>query len=339
MIALLALACVPPAPEAVRVVAGAGDAGFYGDGGPATRAMLYLPTDVARLPTGELLIVDWNNHRLRAIDALGRIRTVAGNGWHGYATPGLPATDSAFENPIAAAVGPDGLVTLAAQHEGRVLRIAADGRVEVVAGTGTIGFSGDGGPATAAELADPTDVAFDRDGALYIADDVNHRVRRVDPVTGVIDTVIGTGVEGPPGEGLGTETAVSWPQNVLWDDTHDRLLVADTHGHRVCAWDRGTGIVTNVVGTGVAGYDGDGGPATDAALDTPRGLAVAPDGTLYVADSGNDVIRAVSPDGVVETVLAAPVHGPAGLWLDDGGLYIANQLEHQVIVWDPSASP
>lgn len=321
------LACSDPCPPGdACVVAGTGRAAYDGDGLLAVESSLYLPTDVLRWPDGRLAIVDYNNYRIRAIDSDGVLDTVAGTGDHGYATPGAAPLESSFENPIAAEVGPDGLVYVAAQHEGRVL-VLRDGVVEVVAGTGDLGYGGDGGDALAAELWDPTGLVFD--GAdLYVADDFTHRVRRVRD--GVIETVVG------PDD-------LDRPMGLSVDD--GRLYIADSGHHRIVAYDLDAGGLAVVAGTGTAGYDGDGGLASEALLRSPQGVLAA-DGVLFIADSGNHVVRRIV-DGTVDAFAGtafpaplgdaappdeAPLSLPTGLFLDSGGdLYVASMLAHQIV--------
>ena len=320
-------ACQDPCPPGdACVVAGDGRAAYDGDGLLAVESALYLPSGALRWPDGRLAIVDYNNYRIRAIDGDGLLDTVAGDGDHGYATPGAALLDSSFENPIAAVLGPDGLVYVAAQHEGRV-HVLRDGVVEVVAGSGVLAFGGDGGDALAAQLWDPVGLAFD--GAdLYVSDDFTHRVRRVRD--GVIDTVVGP-------------EDLDRPAGLAVDGRN--LYIADSGHHRIVAYDLDTGGLTVVAGTGESGHAGDGGPAAAAALRSPQGLA-AHDGTLFVADSGNHVVRRIV-DGTIDAFVGtafpaplgdharpdeAPLSLPTGLFVDDNGdLYVASTLAHQLV--------
>ncbi len=323
----LLLACKDPCPPGdACVVAGTGRAAYDGEGLRAVDSSLYLPTDVLRWPDGRLAIVDYNNYRLRAIDDAGVLDTVAGDGEHGYATPGAGLLDSAFENPIAAEIGPDGLVYVVAQHEGRVF-VLRGGVVEVVVGTGVLGYAGDGGDALAAQLWDPTGLVFDGDD-LYVADDLTHRVRRVR--AGVIETVVGP-------EDLDRPMGMSVDAGSLY--------IADSGHHRIVAYDLDGGGLSVVAGTGAAGYDGDGGPAVEAALRSPQGV-LAVDGTVFVADSGNHVVRRIV-DGTIDAFAGtafpaplgdagppdeAPLSLPTGLFVDTGGdLYVASMLAHQIV--------
>lgn len=309
------LACIPDPCAVGRVCAviGSGDAGFNGDG-PAREAWLYQPTDVGRLPDGRLAVADYNNYRVRALNADGTLETVAGNGEHAFARPGKSALESPFENPIVFEVGPDGALYIAAEHEGRVLRIRDD-LVEVVAGTGNIGFAGDGGDATAAELNAPSGLAFGDDGALYIADSETKRVRVVRD--GKIDTIVGGNGE------------LSHPQRLRWDD--GRLLIADPGQSRILAFE--DGILSDAAPGCDLAY------ATDARPDA--------DGSLWIADTNHHVVQRY--DGTCETVLGDGLPGvlfeddedpdgsvlsyPSGIFIEGPDVYVASQGGHQVVRW------
>ncbi|MEU1631119.1 RICIN domain-containing protein [Streptomyces sp. NPDC020096] len=163
----------------ISTVAGTGAATFGGDGGPATAAQLYYPTGVAVDSTGTLYIADQHNHRVRKITTDGKISTVAGTGAATFGGDGGPATAAQLKHPTGVAVDSTGTLYIADQHNHRVRKITADGKISTVAGTGAATFGGDGGPATAAQLKHPIGLAVDCVDTLYIADHVNHRVRKV----------------------------------------------------------------------------------------------------------------------------------------------------------------
>jgi RHS repeat-associated protein len=217
--------------------------------------------------------------------------------------------------------------------------------ITTVAGNGTAGFSGDGGPATEAALSYPYGVAVGPDGSLYIADANNYRIRRVGP-DGIITTVAGNGTYGSSGDGgPATEAALSYPYGGVAVDPDGSLYIGDTINGRIrrVAPD---GIITTVAGSGTYGFSGDGGLATEAALAHPRGVAVGPDGSLYIADSGNYRIRRVGPDGIIATVAgngtigfsgdggpatAAALSSPYGVAVGpDGGLYVVGQGSQRI---------
>lgn len=315
------------------VIAGTGLGGFDSDGQLATESRLNLPTDTLRWPDGRLVVVDYNNSRLRAVEPDGTLRSIVGNGIHEPAADGVAGEASGTEHPVTALIGPDGDVYIAEQHAGRVYAIR-DGLIDHVAGDGQLQFAGDGGPALEASLWDPVGLAFDGD-VLYVADDVTHRIRKIEG--GVIDTVAGTEVD----------DTFDRPLRIAVDPGGRRLLVADSAHHQIRAMDLDSYAVTVVAGTGERGYSGDGGDALEAQLNTPSGLAVDTDGTIYVADSVNHVVRAINPNGKIDTIIARGFPGPAydephpmedsrlsypsGLFLDGDDLYIANTMGHQIV--------
>jgi DNA-binding beta-propeller fold protein YncE len=228
---------------------------------------------------------------------------------------------------------------------------AATGRIDTVAGGGGAGSSGDGGSARSAQLLEPRAVVVDAGGGFYVADTFNHRVRWVDP-DGVVTTVLGTGVAGAAGDGgPGAQAQLNWPHSVALDPTGPRLLVADSANHRIRRLDLATGTVTTVAGTGQAGFGGDGGPATAALLNDPKGVLAGPRGEVYIADSANDRVRLVDPSGIISTLAgsgtagfsgdggaapAAQLHAPRALALDPAGnLYVADDNNDRVRRIDP----
>ena len=260
----------------ITTIAGTGSAGFAGDGGPATSARLNTPHGIVLDAAGNVYIADPPNQRIRKVDTSGRITTVAGNGSSGYNGDGIPATSARLNYPKGVEIGPDGLLYIADNNNHRVRAVDAGGIIRTVAGTGSSGFSGDGGPATAARLAEPRNVDFGPDGSLYIVDQVNDRIRRVGP-GGTISTFAS-------GFGLARDVAVDGAGNVY---------VADESRSRVYRVDP-AGTVSTFAGTGSSGDSGDGGAATAARLDHPRGVAWdAVRGVVLIADTSNHRIRRV----------------------------------------------
>ncbi|MEW6477234.1 MAG: NHL repeat-containing protein [Actinomycetota bacterium] len=277
---------------AVTTLAGTGQAAFSGDGGPATAATLHWPHGVAVDPPGAgLYIADSANHRIRRVDlASGVITTVAGTG-PGFSGDGGPAVAARLQDPKAVWVAPSGDLYIADSANERIRRVDRSGTIVTVAGTGVPGFSGDGGPATAAQFDGPRGLAGDAAGNLYVADDNNHRVRRIDPA-GIITTLAGNGTAASAGDGGPAPSAqLDHPRGVAVDG-RGHVFIAESMSHRVRMVDPG-GIISTVAGCGRSGYGGDGGPATVARLFEPRGVAVDTAGRLYVADTYNDRIRRV----------------------------------------------
>ncbi len=280
----------------ITTVAGTGTAGFSGDGGPATQAELDQPHGVAFTAGGTLLVADALNNRIRALSPGGAISTVAGTGAHGFSGDGGPATGATLGAPRGVAAVPGGGGYLIPDtDDDRVRLVRPDGVIVTVAGDGTRGFSGDGGPATDAELDRPFAAVALAGGGLLIADTGNDRVRKVSG-DGTIVTVAGNGIRGFGGDGgPATSASLNSPHNlaVLPDGG---FLVADEGSNRVRrVWPNGT--ITTAAGTGTAGFSGDGGRATAAELNQPKAIAVLPNlQGFLVADAANSRIRVVTID-------------------------------------------
>ena len=287
----------------VSTVAGTGVFGFSGDGGPATAAQLNFPTGVAVDVEENLFIVDDFNQRVRRVDRqTGFIDTVAGDGDIGFREDNVPATETSLDSPLQAAVDGAGNLYIAGNFSSRIRRVeATTGLISTVAGNGQFdatasGFSGDGEDAFAATLSFPQGLDFDISGNLYIADCDNNRVRQVDgDGTGIITTVAGNGVDGDSGEGgPALEASLSCPADV-WAHGSDLITIADFSNHRIKRVDLGTGLIQTVAGSGTEGDSGDGDSATAARLRNPSSIAVAGNGAIFIADSGNHRIRRVDP--------------------------------------------
>ncbi|MBB4664958.1 hypothetical protein [Conexibacter arvalis] len=361
---LLALAAVDArAADRIDTVAGGGDGGFAGDGGVATSALLTAPSDVAPLgAAGEAyLIADTSNHRIRRVDATGVITTVAGAGpccgaASGFAGSGVAATDPSvrLNQPRGVAALPGGGFLIADTFNHRIRRVDASGTITTVAGIGSATFGGDGGPAAAAFLRSPGGVAALPDGGFLIADTGNDRIRRVD-ASGTITTVAGNAFSGALGDGGPAASAtLSAPARVV-PLAGGGFLIADTGHHRVRRVDA-AGTITTVAGHGTAGFAGDGGPATAAALNEPEGVSVRADGAIAIADAGNERIREVDPAGVIRTIAGTGALGfsgdggppgtaqlsrPRALAYGAGRVWIADALNHRVraIAPEPTTTP
>jgi hypothetical protein len=280
-------------------IAGTNRNGFTGDGGPATSAELNLPMGVAVQPDGGVLIADSNNHRIRRVSPAGTITTVAGNGTEGFAGDGGAATAAELDLPVDVAATRDGGFLVADYGNDRIRRVSPAGTITTVAGTGADGFSGDGGPATAAKLGFPDSVSATADGGYLISDYEFNRVRRVSP-SGTISTVAGSGGLGQGGFAGDGGPALAARFDSISDavETPDGgMLISDTGNNRVRRVSP-AGTVTTVAGTGgwLGGFSGDGGLATLAQLSGPSGLAVTASGGVLVADTNNHRVRFVDTD-------------------------------------------
>ncbi len=321
----------------IHTVAGNGQQGYYGDGGPATAAKLDSPVGVTLDAQGHLLIADTLNGRLRRVDQSGTITTVAGCGITSGCSPdGLPLKRTRFVGVRGMVEDVGGSIYLAEETNHRVRKIDRNGVVSTVAGVGEAGFTGDGGPATEARLAYPADVAFDVGGNLYIADQQNHRIRRVLP-DGTIETYAGTGRVGAAGDGgPANEAELANPEGVAFDAAGN-LYIADTVNHKIRKINP-EGVISTHAGTGVPGSQGDGGLATMAQLLVPKSIAVAADGTVDVADLGADRVRRITTDGIIQTVSLG--RQPLAVTRDPAGnLYIGYVTEPgQLRVLEPDAT-
>jgi sugar lactone lactonase YvrE len=265
--------------------------GGIGDGFPATKASLSGPRGLVRDGSGNLLIADCANKRVRRVDASSQIMsTVAGTAAPRGVGDGGPATQAALACPSGLAVA-GGSLYIADAGADRVRRVDSSGTITTVAGDGSAGFGGDGGSATAAKLSAPSGVALDGAGNLYIADTANHRVRKVDGA-GKISTVAGNGAIGVGSDGVpATKAPVTSPTGVAVDPA-GKLIIAESGFARIRKVD-GSGIISTIAGDGIPGFSGDGGPATSATVNEPTQLVYDPAGNLFFSDRGNLRIRRI----------------------------------------------
>ena len=296
----------------ISTIAGSGERGFGGDGGPATKGLLNRPCAVAVDAESNLYIADYGNNRIRKVRRDGTITTLAGTGEAGYAGDGGLAVKAQLQGPYGVSVDQHGNVYVADQRNHRIRRITPDGTIASVAGTGRRGFSGDGGPATAASLAGADATVADSDGNLYIADTQNHRIRKVS-ADGTITTIAGSS-QGYSGDGgPAVRAQLNFPAALALDSAGN-LYVGDFRNHVVRKITR-DGIIHTVAGSGKRGFNGDNIPATKADLNEPGGVAALPDGSLIIADGVNCRVRCLGPDGVIRTIAGTGRKGYSG----DGG--------------------
>lgn len=270
---------------------------FSGDGGLATNARLNFPTAVAADGRGNLYIADTMNHRVRVVDiGTGRITTLAGTGQPRYSGDGGPAVAAGLNEPAALALDGRGTLYVADQSNNRVRAIDLEtGLIRTAAGIGSATYNGDNIPATDAAIAGPSGLACADDGTLFIADTFNGRIRAVDPVTGLIQTVAGDGGEYRyQGEEEPPSASLSRPSGIAVD-REGTLFLTDSDNHLVRRCDRRTGMCERVAGVGATGFSGDGGPALKAGLNYPFGIAADGQGCLVVADTFNHRIRTIVP--------------------------------------------
>ncbi len=281
----------------------------------------------------------------------GSVSTVAGTGEKGFAGDGGPAVAAQLNNPFGLGRGPDGALYVCDTDNQRIRRIAPDGTISTVAGNGSHGWSGDGGPAAAAALNEPYELAWDKAGNLYFVERMNHAVRRIDAKTGVISTVAGTGKPGFGGDGGPAVAAQLNQPHSLAFDAEGRLCVCDILNHRIRRIDLRSGRIETWAGTGEKKTARDGSRITGSPLHGPRALAFGADGTGWLAlREGNALLR-LDRDGTFRRVagtgksgftgnggpaLEATLSGPKGVSLDKAGhVYLADTESHSIRVYDP----
>ncbi len=363
---------------AINYVAGSGSVGFAGDGGSATATTtntgpgvaLYGPRAIAFDSAGNYYLADAGNGRIRKIDTKGIITTVAGNGTLGFAGDGSAATAANLNQPSGVALDKQGNIYIADTSNGRIRKVSSAGTISTVAGNGMVSYSGDGGPATGAQLNGPLGVAADNSGNLFIADSQNgvvrvvnkgaiasvgggtlviprsvatdaagnayvadaqdNRVRRVG-TDGTVTTYAGNGTNGFGGDGGPAANAQLNSPAAVAVDGAGNLYIADLGNLRIRKVSA-NGNISTVAGNGSQGYSGDGGPAINASLNTPLGVAVDPSGNLYITDSASQVIREVTLDGNIKTIAGTGEPGFTG----DGGSAASAQLASPIgIAADP----
>ena len=353
-ILLLTVLALPTlAAATVETLAGTGQSGATGDGGPAAEARVGNPYGLTLGPDGALYVCEIDTDRVRRIDMTsGEITTVAGTGQVGYSGDGGPAREAALSDPYEVRFDDEGNMYFVEMLNAVVRRVdAGTGKISTVAGTGERGYSGDGGPAVKAAFNRPHSIALDGKGSLYIADIGNHRIRRVDLASGIVTTFGGTGERAPTPDGapLGG-TPLNGPRALAFGPDGD-MFIALREGNAVYRLDMETKRLHHLAGTGEKGYSGDGGPATQAKLAGPKGIEVGPDDAVYIADTESHTIRRIDlASGTISTVagdgsrhdgpdgdpLACGLARPHGVYLDpEGNLYIGDSENHRVRVVRP----
>ncbi len=294
----------------IHAVAGNGVEGDTGDGGPAVLSRLHDPEGLAIDQAGNIYIADQENNRIRRVNAAtGVIINFAGNGSAGFAGDGGLATLATLNSPRGITMDAHDNLYLADRLNHRIRRVDAQtGVITTIAGMGTAGFTGDGGPAMYAHLNSPEEIVFDQQGNLLIADLGNHRIRRIDARTSVITTIAGVGIPGLGGDGgPATLAQLNSPHGIAVDGAGN-LFIADRDNHRLRRVDAQTGMISTIVGTGEQGYSGDGQPASECRLNYPLGLVIDRDGNLWLASGFNDAIRVIRQAAVgLRTVTVAQV--------------------------------
>ena len=330
--------------QVITTIAGNGSFGYLGDGVPATTTALNRPVGVAIDAVGNVYFADRNNHRIRKVNTSGIISTIAGSGVADFAGDGGPATDASLNLPYGVAVDASGNIFFADLFNGRIRKIDTAGIIRTVAGNGPAVYNGDNIAATAASLNEPSGVAVDKSGNLFIVDAGNSRVRKVSS-SGIITTIAGNGGSSNSGDGWPATAAELLTPYAIALDKRGNIYITEDQGN--CVRKIGTdGIITRFAGTGTAGFGGDGGPAIAAGLEQCLGVVADTFGNVFISDAYNNRIRMVDTQGIISTIAgtgtgsyggdngpakAANLSSPTGLALDkNGDLFIADFFNYRV---------
>lgn len=352
IVAFLTFAALSASVEAgtIDTVAGTGKPENNGGAGPALEVNVGDPFGVEIGPDGALYITEVRNHRVLRLDlSTGKLTTVAGTGEKGYSGDGGPATEARLNEPYEVRFDRAGNMLFVEMQNHVIRRVdAKTGVISTVAGAGKKGYSGDDGPATKAEFNNPHSIALDADDNIYVADILNHRIRRIDAKTGIVTTIAGNGEKKLPVAGeSATGKPMIGPRALYIRD--GQLWIALREGHSVWRMNLADGLLTHVAGTGKQGFTGDGGDPAKATFDGPKGIVVDDKGQVFVVDTENHVIRRIDTRrNLIDTVAGhtpkkaggrgdggpateATMNRPHGIGIDaQGTLYIGDTLNHRV---------
>ena len=331
----------------ISTIAGTGQQGYAGDGGPAKLALLNNPFDLVFDGVGNLIFSDTFNHVIRRIDAnTGVITTLAGTGERGFSGDGGPAIRATLNEPYGVVVDRQGVIFFADRLNRRVRKIDGSGTISTVAGTGISQYGGDGGPGAAASLVEPNGLCFDADQTrLFIADVAGHRVRVLGLTDGIITTFAGIGDAAHTGDGGPALAAGVFGARAVALAPDGSLYVMERQGSRIRRVR--DGVIETIAGTGERGYAGDGGDAAKAVFDAPKEMAVDPDGNILVVDTESHAIRRIDARSwIVETIAGNGTAGagrdgetasiaclgrPHGVTIGpDGAIYIGDSENHRI---------
>ena len=347
---LLTFSTISPALAAdwtISTFAGTGVKGGSGDGGPATVAQIDNPFGLVRGPDGAIWFCEYTGQRIRRVAPDGTISTIAGTGAKGYSGDGGPALQATFNLPHELRFDANGDLYVVDMTNHAVRKIDLKTKIiTTIAGNGQAGYSGDGGPAKDAQFKQPHSIQFGPGGDLFVCDIGNHVIRRIDMKTGMISTFAGTGKAGNTPDGAPIAgTPLKGPRSLDFD-AKGNLWLATREGNQVFKFDLAAGKVFHVAGTGAKGFTGHGGPAKLATLSGPKGISVAPDGNVWLADCESHSIRMIDmKSGNIELIAGLNQKGdgpdgdplqckmarPHGVFCDaDGTVFVGDSESHRV---------
>lgn len=333
----------------IKTFAGNGVQGFSGDGGPADQAQIDNPFGVVRGPDGAIWFCEYTGQRIRRVAPDGTISTVAGSGKQGYSGDGGPALMASFNRPHELRFDKAGDLYIVDMGNNGVRKVdMKTGLISTFAGTGQPGYSGDGGPANQAQFKQPHSIQFGPEGDLYVCDIGNHAIRKVDMKTGVISTFAGTGIAGSTPDGSPIQgTPLRGPRSIDFDRSGN-LWLATREGNQVFKFDLKAGRIQHMAGTGKSGFSGNGGPAKQADLKGPKGIAVDSKGNVWLADTESHSVRVIdAKTGYLELVAGTGEKGDGpegaplqckmarlhGIFVDaDDSVFIGDSEAHRVRV-------
>ena len=333
----------------IDTYAGNGHKGYTGDGHSALQARLDSPFDVALDSEGNLYFSDTFNHCIRRVDVKTKqITTVAGSGKKGHSGNMGPATRSLLNEPYGVTVDSSGTLYFVDRLNYCVHQVdGTTGIITRIAGNGTSGFSGDGGPGAKAQLREPNGLALDHKGHLYIADVSDQRIRVLDLKTGIIDTFCGNGRKEQTGDGGPYQEASLMGPRAVAVGPNGHVYICEREGNAIRSINLKTGKITRFAGNGKRGYSGDGGPASKATFNGPKEVDIDSSGNLFIVDTENHAIRRI--DFVTRTVTTITGTGTPGGTGDrgpategtldrphgvvvspDGRVYIGDTVNHRI---------
>jgi len=285
----------------VSTIVGTGNQDYTGDGGQALDADISLPTNIAIDNLGNIYFSEVGNSVIRKVATDGIITTVAGMiGQFGFSGDGGIATSAKLDFPTGVGVDTDGNLYICDRNNHRIRKVDENGIITTVAGNGTEGDSGEGQQATSAQLNNPQDIVIDANGNMYICDWLNNKIKKV-ATNGIITTIAGTGEYGYSGDdGLAIAATLKGPFNIALDNTGNVYISDDDRIRKINT----NGIITTVAGKQSFGeFNGDGGLATEAKFNEPRGIAIDASGNIFITDTSNHRIRKVTTDGIINTIV------------------------------------